>query len=574
MEIALSRPFELSRPMSKWNPKLLFISATPRFSIFSSLMSATMMCCAVMNSYGYVFHRSTTSTNCARRSFLICRNAWMGSPRTVQHPSRRLPHHRPIYGFNDAISICTNDIRCKLLKFQKQRSYSYSTSSSFTNTCCYSTSTSKAEEEERSMATEENSSNSTFYSKEYSTFQHLGVQSEVLLQRLSNLGFTRPSTIQASVFRHFQDIRQHTQQSTTVGHPTSSSTNFIVGAETGSGKTLAYLLPLIDDILVRKQQLQQEQSHRQQGISMPYDYARAVILVPNKELAQQILRMACGLCAQNPNQAIVYGGSTTTSYSDFSGMMPPTGSSISTAASGSNTSEVEEDLYRDVVRVALLPGNLDSPMDFKPFRETIYNRSPPVDLLICTPAALGPWGLSPKNIPFFLDVQTLVIDEADMLLDGGFKRDLDNIFLGFRRADRLDVTSWEDDDTNEVDLKQQPRTTATGATKTQHIFVGATIPNYGLKSVDAYIAKKFPNIQRLMIQGMHHARHNGLRYETLWLEDSVTTSNDNNNRNKVRMEQLVQMLKGNHATVDLRKEKVMIFLNSIEDVDGATNALR
>jgi superfamily II DNA/RNA helicase len=514
-----------------------------------------MICCTVMNSSGYVSTRR-----------VLTRNALMVGTRIGQHPSRRVPHYHPIHWFCHNSNACTSDIRYKPLHFQNHKSsFALSTSSfSSSKTCYYSTSTSKAEKEDET--TQEYNSNSNFYSKEYPTFQHLGIQSEVLLQRLSNLGLTRPSTIQASVFRHFRNIMQHDQQITTAGHPGSNSTNFIVGAETGSGKTLAYLLPLIDDILVRKQH-----QHRQ-GPTLSYDYARAIILVPNKELAQQILRMACGLCSNYPNQSIVYGtGGVANSEAAHS---TSSSSSISTTTTTTTTSSNHTDAYADVVRVAILPGNLDSPMDFKPFRETIYNRSPPVDLLICTPATLGPWGLSPKNIPFFLDVQTLVIDEADMLLDGGFKRDLDNIFLGFRRADRLDVTSWEEEEEkNEVD-PQQPQHLKTTTTKTQHIFVGATIPNYGLKSVDAYIAKKFPNIQRLMIQGMHHARHNGLRYETLWLEDCITSSKDENNRNKLRMEQLVQMLKGNHATVDLQKEKVMIFLNSIEDVDGATNALR
>jgi len=68
----------------------------------------------------------------------------------------------------------------------------------------------------------------------------------------------------------------------------------------------------------------------------------------------------------------------------------------------------------------------------------------------------------------------------------------------------------------------------------------------------------------------HHARHNGLRHGTLWLEDTFSVEGA---VNKKRMEVLVKMLNGQHTTVDLRKEKVMVFLNSIEDVDGATSAL-
>ena len=55
------------------------------------------------------------------------------------------------------------------------------------------------------------------------------------------------------------------------------------------GKTLAYLLPIMDDILQRKRKASKD------GGSMGYDYGRALILVPNKELVQQVVRMAMAL---------------------------------------------------------------------------------------------------------------------------------------------------------------------------------------------------------------------------------------------------------------------------------------
>ena len=47
-----------------------------------------------------------------------------------------------------------------------------------------------------------------------------------------------------------------------------------------------------------------------------------------------------------------------------------------------------------------------------------------------------------------------------------------NVLMGFRRADRL---------TSEL------------AEKTQHVFVAATWPDMGLRSVDACLVKKFPD---------------------------------------------------------------------------------
>ena len=65
----------------------------------------------------------------------------------------------------------------------------------------------------------------------------------------------------------------------------ASGGDVTIGSETGSGKSLAYLMPIIDDILQRKQK---QHSESDSSSSRPgYDYARALILVPNKELVQQ-----------------------------------------------------------------------------------------------------------------------------------------------------------------------------------------------------------------------------------------------------------------------------------------------
>ena len=91
------------------------------------------------------------------------------------------------------------------------------------------------------------------------------------------MNLSRPSAVQAAVFDTI-----------------SNGENCIVGAETGSGKTLAYLLPLVEDILKRKREWKAAGGN---GIMDPgYDYARAIILVPNKELANQAVRMAASIC--------------------------------------------------------------------------------------------------------------------------------------------------------------------------------------------------------------------------------------------------------------------------------------
>jgi superfamily II DNA/RNA helicase len=99
-----------------------------------------------------------------------------------------------------------------------------------------------------------------------------------------------------------------------------------------------------------------------------------------------------------------------------------------------------------------------------------------------------------------------------------------------------------------------------------------TVPDYGLRSVDAYLTRKFPNAISITMEGMHNARHYGLEDEskTIWNEMDD---------NKERMKRLVDVLKLDREEVGvdgrgLKGEKVMIFLNTVKDVDGATNGLR
>jgi superfamily II DNA/RNA helicase len=344
------------------------------------------------------------------------------------------------------------------------------------------------------------------FADETTTFASIGIQSPVLLERLEKVlgSSARPTQVQA---QSFETIRQ--------------GVDVTIGAETGSGKTLAYLLPLMDDILQQKQQ--------DGGVS--YDYARAIILVPNKELVQQVLRMAIPLCGGGGSDDVVVWGA--------GNLQLPSGGKPKDISSS-------DDDPTTMIRLAVMPGGLTEPLDFKPFRDCIAlgGRNPPVDLIISTPAALGPLGLPMKNIDMFADIPTLVIDEADMLLDGGYIRPLENVLIGFRRADRLDADM--------------------GVPKTQHVFCAATLPDMGLKSVDAYLQRKFPYAERIQMSGMHNARHYGLAQATQWHQVEGK---------KERMEQLIEMLETPVEQGGLQGEKVMVFLNSVEDVEGAHGAL-
>lgn len=344
---------------------------------------------------------------------------------------------------------------------------------------------------------------------------------------------------------------------------------------TGSGKTLAYLMPLVEDILKRKRHYKSNNPDSS-VIDPGYDYGRAVILVPNKELAHQAMKMAASISG-GLNNCVVWGA-------DSLGM-------DYNAQQSSSMNDVPEE---DIVRLALLSGDLNTPQDFPPFRYATstspnHIRQSPPDLIFATPANLGPLALSPKNIDLFADISTVVIDEADMLLDGGYIRQLNNVLMGFRRADRL-VNRYDDisfkrkgesvgevDDTQEEadvedEVKEEEEEQQQKPKKTQHIFVAATLPDYGLRSVDAYLNKKFPNATSITMDGMHNARHYGLENETQTIWNEIED-------NQHRMRRVVDVLQLDRSEVGedgrgLKGEKVMIFLNTVKDVDGATNGLR
>ncbi|KAL3923157.1 MAG: hypothetical protein SGILL_001816 [Bacillariaceae sp.] len=363
----------------------------------------------------------------------------------------------------------------------------------------------------------------------------MGIQSPVLIERLSSetsLGLTRPTSIQARSFAAIRDIGDDDTDDETMSP--QASRDVTIGAETGSGKSYAYLLPLLDSILQEKARVVAKDDT---SLLLPsYDFARAVILVPNKELVHQVLRMAVPLCGGTIRQSLVWGASGT-------GLLEQ----LETVAT--NTDNKEETDPSKIVRLAIMPGGLNEPLDFKPFRDSVGlgGKEPPVDIVITTPAALGPLALKPKHIDLFADVETLIVDEADMLLDGGYIRALENVLMGFRRSDRL-----------QVDFDGAP------PKKTQHVFVAATLPDVGLKSVDAYLQRKFPYATRIHTDNMHNAKHYGLAEPTQWYPLETK---------KERLVRLVEMMEISKEEGGLQGEKVMVFLNSVEDVEAVHQAL-
>ncbi len=76
--------------------------------------------------------------------------------------------------------------------------------------------------------------------------------------------------------------------------------DLLVSAETGSGKTLAYLIPLAQTLLASA-------ADKRPG-------TRALILVPTRELARQVLKQCRSLLAQSPLQAMAITGGADFKY--------------------------------------------------------------------------------------------------------------------------------------------------------------------------------------------------------------------------------------------------------------------
>jgi superfamily II DNA/RNA helicase len=239
------------------------------------------------------------------------------------------------------------------------------------------------------------------------------------------------------------------------------------------------------------------------------------VLVPNKDLAMQLLLAADSLLPR----CVAHGAG------------PETAEALERQRGGGEGGEHGVSASHGV-SVAFLPGGCRSVTDFLPWREPMGDRG--ADLVVTTPAAFAPLALNIHNLPLLLPVRHLVLDEVDMLMDGGYRRPLLDVLTGFRRK----AKSRFDD-----------------VPPTRHVFVGATIPASGLRSVDAFIERISPGAGRVEDE-LHVAEHAGLT-DVDWRRVEAAGE---------RLEQVREICEGGG--------KVMVFVNSVEAVDRVVKALR
>lgn len=109
------------------------------------------------------------------------------------------------------------------------------------------------------------------------------------------------------------------------------------------------------------------------------------------------------------------------------------------------------------------------------------SREPLPDILICTPSFLSKFIRGPNILDelMFESIEELVLDEADMLLEGGYQRDIENIMNAIKLVRRNLIRSGE------LGINEK---------LVQYILAAATIPTFGELSVNNYIKKNFPSV--------------------------------------------------------------------------------
>ncbi|KAF8423587.1 ATP-dependent RNA helicase-like protein dbp9 [Tirmania nivea] len=178
------------------------------------------------------------------------------------------------------------------------------------------------------------------------TFASLGLDTR-LLQGIAKLGFAHPTAVQAKAVPLALEGK-----------------DILARAKTGSGKTAAYLLPVLQSILKRKESWESE------GEDGWLKGPSALVLVPTRELADQVCKTVEKLCA--------YCGK--------------------------------------VVRAVNLAQNVSEQV-----QQSLLAESP--DIVISTPSrALV--HTSPQNQSLTPNLTHLVIDEADLVLSYGYESDL------------------------------------------------------------------------------------------------------------------------------------------------------
>ena len=335
-------------------------------------------------------------------------------------------------------------------------------------------------------------------------FDELGMHQD-LFRSLKNLGKEKATAIQALSFQ-----------------TVASGKDAIIAAETGSGKTLAYLLPMIHQLLTIEdlggfegigEQYDENDDKRRKDMEtqVPWycgseglRYPKCMIMVPNKELCAQVFKMASEVC----DALRTTGGRIVTveALSSFNGIWPY-------AYSG-----------------AISP-----------------------NIIICTPSYIGNYIRGPNIVEerLFRNIRCLVLDEADMVLEGSYQKDVEKIMDVFKVVRRRMIREGE------VQINTDTL---------QNVLAAATLPSFGLKSTEKYIQKRYP--RAIKISNAHmHKHHPRIKQEFVELDEEEDLSS------QVMIELIVDAI-GDVKSDDDNRGGTMIFVNTANEAVKLASKLR
>ncbi|KAI1382802.1 ATP-dependent rRNA helicase spb4 [Hypoxylon trugodes] len=205
---------------------------------------------------------------------------------------------------------------------------------------------------------------------------------EWILDAVASMGFARATPVQASVWPLFG----------------GGNKDVVVEAVTGSGKTLSFLLPLVHRIL-----RQDEPTKRH--------HVAAIIVAPTKELAGQIHGALASLIAFHP---------------ESSDLIPHlTG----------------EEKRPETTSPVIVPQLLSGGSTTTPAQDLSFFLRASPNVLISTPGRLVELLSSPHVHCPQSSFEVLILDEADRLLDLGFKADLQKILSRLPKQRRTGLFS-------------------------------------------------------------------------------------------------------------------------------------
>ncbi|KIW07492.1 uncharacterized protein PV09_01457 [Verruconis gallopava] len=207
--------------------------------------------------------------------------------------------------------------------------------------------------------------------------------SEWVLDAISSMGFQKMTPVQANCIPLFMGNK-----------------DVVVEAVTGSGKTLAFLIPVVEKLLRLSDPIKRH-------------HVGAIVISPTRELGQQIYTVLQGLLQFHPPSAAA--------------LKPPD------QETGETKSIDPKELK--VVPQLLLGGKTTPAQDLSTFLKTSPN------LLVATPGRLlellsSPYVHCPQS-----SFEVLVLDEADRLLDLGFKDELQKILQRLPKQRRTGLFS-------------------------------------------------------------------------------------------------------------------------------------